>query len=57
LKADFGIPEEHILITVVVIGFPGDESFLNEKHLESEHSTRTRKPESEVIMSNAWVSK
>jgi len=55
LKEEFGIPEEHTLITVVVIGFPGDESHLNEKHLESEHSERDRKPESEVIMYNTWV--
>jgi nitroreductase len=55
LKEEFGIPEEYTLITIVVIGFPGDESHLNEKHLESEHSARDRKPESEVIMYNTWV--
>ncbi len=55
LKEEFGIPEEYTPITVVVIGFPGDESHLNEKHLELEHSTRDRKPESEVIMYNTWV--
>jgi nitroreductase len=55
LKEEFGIPEEYSLITVVVIGFPGDESHLNEKHLELEHSERNRKPETEVIMYNTWV--
>jgi nitroreductase len=55
LKADFGIPEEYILITVIVIGFPGDEAHLNAKHLAQEHSERDRKPESEVIMYNTWA--
>jgi len=55
LKADFGIPEEYILITVVVIGFPGDEAHLNEKHLAQEHSERDRKPQAEVIKYNAWL--
>ncbi len=55
LKEEFGIPEEYTLITVVVIGFLGDEFHLNEKHLELEHSERSRKPESEIIMYNVWV--
>lgn len=55
LKESFGIPEEYIVVTVIVIGFPGDESHLNDKHLELEHSQRSRKPESEVIMFNTWV--
>ena len=55
LKEVFGIPEDYIVITVVVLGFPGDESHLNDKHLELEHSERSRKPESEVIMYNRWV--
>lgn len=55
LKESFGIPEDYILITIVVIGFPGDESHLNAKHLELEHSARARKPETEVIMYNTWV--
>ena len=39
---------------MVVVGYPGDETFLNEKHQQLEHGPRIRKPESEVICYNAW---
>lgn len=55
LKAILNIPADYILITVVVLGLPGDESGLSEKHKESEHSARARKPEAEVIRYNAWT--
>jgi nitroreductase len=54
VKEAFGIPEEFIIITLVGIGYPGDEGHLNEKHKELEHGPRNRKPESEVIAYNAW---
>lgn len=54
LKTAFDIPEEYILITVVVIGYPGDPSKLSEKHLESEKSERVRKEEREVVSRNKW---
>ena len=54
VKKRFGIPEEYIVITLVALGYPGDESHLNEKHLALEHSPRQRKPASEVICWNTW---
>ena len=54
VKEKFSIPEEFIVIALIAIGYPGDESHLSEKHIEMEHSPRDRKPESEVITYNAW---
>ena len=54
LKAEFHIPDEYIVITIVVIGYPGDDSSLSEKHRGLEHSPRNRKPAEEVISFNAW---
>ena len=55
VKEKFSIPEEFIVIALIAIGFPGDESHLSEKHIEMEHSPRDRKPEPEVISYNAWA--
>ena len=54
VKEHFHIPMEYIIITLVAIGYPGDESHLNEKHMKLEHSQRDRKPESEVICYDKW---
>jgi nitroreductase len=54
VKEKFSIPEEFIVIALIAIGYPGEESHLNEKHMEMEYSPRNRKPESEVISYNAW---
>ena len=54
VKQAFGIPDEFVIITLVGVGYPGDDSHLNNKHKELEHSQRTRKPETEVISYNAW---
>ena len=54
VKAQLGIPEDYIVITLIALGYPGDESHLSEKHLAMEHSPRQRKPESEVISWNTW---
>lgn len=53
-KIVLGVPEEAVLVTLVVLGFPGDPSGLNEKHLASERSERTRKPIEEVSAFDAW---
>ena len=55
LKKALGIPEEYTLITLVILGYPGDESHLSEKHLELEHGERDRKPLEEVVMFNKWT--
>ncbi len=54
LKEDLGIPADHILITLVVIGFPGTDNELNDKHQELESSERVRKDFDEVVFSGAW---
>jgi nitroreductase/ubiquinone/menaquinone biosynthesis C-methylase UbiE len=54
IKAAFHIPDEYIVITLVAVGYPGDDASLSEKHREMEHSPRNRKSESEVICYNAW---
>lgn len=55
VKQAFSIPEEFIVITLVAIGYPGDDSHLNEKHRDLEHSARVRKADSEVISYNTWA--
>ena len=55
IKEYFGIPSEYILITLIVLGYPGDESHLNEKHRALEHSERNRKLLEEVVMYNFWI--
>jgi len=56
VKKAFQIPEEYIVITLVALGYPSDDSsFLNEKHLQAEQGPRVRRPEAEVICHNAWA--
>ena len=54
VKEKFSIPEDFIVITLVAVGYPGDDTLLNEKHKQLEHGPQIRKPESEVICYNAW---
>ena len=55
LREKFDIGSETRIITMVAIGKPGDSSHLNEKHLESEKSERTRKPIDEVVSRESWT--
>ena len=54
VKALFQIPSEYIVITLVAVAYPGENSHLSNKHKELEKSQRNRKPESEVICYDAW---
>lgn len=54
LKEAFGIPDEYVLLGLVVIGYPGDDADLNDKHKESERSERSRKDQSEVVSFDSW---
>lgn len=53
-KAALGIPEDFVLVTLVILGWPGSPEGLSEKHLESEKGPRNRKPLSEVFAENRW---
>jgi nitroreductase len=49
-----GVPEEATLVTLVVLGYPGDPSGLSEKHLSAEHSPRVRKGLNDVFAFDSW---
>lgn len=54
MRTAFGIDESMVLLTLVIVGFPGTMDHLSEKHLNSEQSPRNRKPISEVVSYNEW---
>ena len=54
IKEQFNIPDEFVLITVIAIAHPGDDENLSDKHKESEHSTRSRMPQAQVIARDEW---
>jgi nitroreductase len=53
-KEALGVPEPAVVETLVILGWPGDPSGLNEKHRELESSARNRKPFEEVAAFDAW---
>ena len=55
IKSAFHIPDEFIVITLIVLGYPGEDATLNEKHRKMEHSPGNRKAGSEVICYNTWM--
>lgn len=52
VKKILGIPDDHILITLVVIGRPGNPDGLSEKHRAIELGGRERKPLTDVLFWN-----
>lgn len=54
LREQFGIEPETRVIAMLALGYPGSTDHLNEKHLESERSERSRKPLDEVVQWNSW---
>jgi nitroreductase len=54
VKVELGIPEDYLLVTLIICGRPGDEGHLSEKHLASEHGERVRKPRAEVVSRNRF---
>ncbi len=54
IKEAVGIPEDVTLLTLIVLGYPGDMEELSEKHRESEEAPRERKPLEEVVFRNSW---
>jgi nitroreductase len=53
-KQVLGLPANHVLEVLMVLGYPGDVESLNAKHQESERSERIRKPLDEVSAFNVW---
>lgn len=54
VKRALGIPDGDIAVTLVILGYPGDEAALTEKQRASERSERVRKPLGEVAMRDRW---
>ena len=52
VKQILGIPNDYVLITLVVIARPGDPEKLGEKHREEELEARKRKPLTDVLLWN-----
>jgi nitroreductase len=49
VKLAVGLPEDLILVTLLIVGYPGDAAHLSDKHRRQETAPRERKPEREVI--------
>lgn len=54
LREKFAIGDETRIITMIAVGSPGDTAHLNEKHLASESSERSRKPLAGVVSWQEW---
>jgi len=55
VKEILGIPEDHTLITLVIVGRPGDTSQLSDQHRTIELGPRDRKPLAEVMARNRFT--
>jgi nitroreductase len=56
-KSLLGLPEGATLVALIVLGHPGDPSYLSEKHLASERAPRVRKALEDVFAFDAWDDK
>ena len=54
IRKHFHIPENYIIIALVVLGYPGDTDELSDKQKEMEQSPRIRKPIDEIASFNKW---
>ena len=54
IKTTIGIPEDTVLITLIICGYPGDPAPLSEKHKTQESAPRERKDQSEVVAYDRW---
>lgn len=54
IKEILQIPEDVILLTLVIFGYPGEVSQLNDKHQASEASPRSRKQIEENVAFDGW---
>lgn len=57
VRAALGIPEEYVVIALVICGYPGtDDSLLSEKQKEAERERPERKPVGENMFIDRWGS-
>ena len=54
IKEILKIPEDVVLLTLVILGYPGEVSILSEKHMAAESAARERKPFDETVSSDRW---
>ncbi len=54
IKEILNIPEDITLLTLVIFGYPGDVTLLNEKHAASETAARVRKDIIESVAFDRW---
>lgn len=55
VKEALAIPKDYILITLVVVGKPGELGVLSDKHKQIELGPRERKPLAEVMAKNLFI--
>jgi len=53
-KQALGIPQAHVCMLLISIGYKGDEKDLKEQHLASEHGPRSRLPLEKILAFNGW---
>lgn len=57
VKHALGVPEDHTVITLIILGYPAETpDLLSEKHLIEETAPRVRRPLQDVLAWNAWSS-
>lgn len=54
VKEEFGIPDEYIIVTLIVIGCHGELARLSDDHKKTETSERSRFPEHQIISYDGW---
>jgi len=54
LRQALQISEDYTLLTLIVLGYPGNAEELNEKHKEMEEAPRTRRPVEDMVYFNQW---
>lgn len=54
LKNEFSIPDDIVLLTVLVVGYKGSDAALSEKQLDSEHGPRVRNSKNHWLSLEKW---
>lgn len=49
-----GLPEDFVVVTLIIVGLPGDDALLNDRQKEGERSARQRKPLGEVAFRDRY---